>query len=109
MYCSAPRCGANWRPSPDTIRRIRGSLLLKPLTLACLLAVGLMGADFDWSLPAGFPRPVVPAANKMSVAKVKLGRYLFYDQRLSVNGKESCATCHRQELAFTDGRPHAEG
>jgi cytochrome c peroxidase len=68
-----------------------------------------MGADFDWTIPTGFPRPVVPAANPMSVAKVQLGRYLFYDQRLSMNGKESCAACHRQELAFTDGRPRAEG
>jgi cytochrome c peroxidase len=40
----------------------------------------------------------------MTVAKVELGRYLFYDTRLSLNGKASCATCHKQELAFTDGR-----
>ncbi len=45
----------------------------------------------------------------MSAAKVELGRYLFYDKRMSVNGKESCGTCHRQELAFTDGRARAEG
>ena len=45
----------------------------------------------------------------MSAAKVELGRYLFYDKRMSVNGKESCANCHRQELAFTDGRARAEG
>ena len=40
----------------------------------------------------------------MTAAKVELGRYLFYDTRMSVNGKASCATCHKQELAFTDGR-----
>ena len=74
-----------------------------------LIAVGLMGADFDWNLPAGFPRPAVPSDNPMSAAKVELGRYLFYDKRMSVNGKESCASCHRQELAFTDGRARAEG
>jgi len=45
----------------------------------------------------------------MSVAKVELGRHLFYGKRMSVNGKESCGTCHRQELAFTDGRARAEG
>src|SRR5262245_50718155 len=45
----------------------------------------------------------------MSAAKVELGRYLFYDKRMSSNGKESCASCHRQELAFTDGRARAEG
>jgi cytochrome c peroxidase len=33
-----------------------------------------------------------------------LGRYLFYDNRMSVNRTQSCSSCHRQELAFTDGR-----
>jgi len=41
--------------------------------------------------------------------KAELGRHLFYDQRLSGNGTQSCASCHRQELAFTDGRPVAIG
>ena len=78
--------------------------LLKRVTIGLAVAAGLMGADFDWHLPKGFPRPIVPADNPMSPAKVELGRYLFYDKRISVNGKESCASCHRQELAFTDGR-----
>ncbi len=68
-----------------------------------------VSADFAWNLPPGFPQPVVPADNPMSAAKVELGRYLFYDARLSVNGEASCATCHRQQLAFTDGRAHARG
>ncbi len=41
--------------------------------------------------------------------KAELGRYLFYDKRMSVNGTTSCATCHRQDLAFTDGRAQAIG
>jgi cytochrome c peroxidase len=45
----------------------------------------------------------------MSQAKALLGRYLFYDKRMSVNGAQSCASCHRQELAFTDGRATARG
>jgi len=69
----------------------------------------LIGGDFDWKLPKGFPRPAVPLDNPMSVAKVELGRYLFYDKRMSANGKESCGSCHQQELAFTDGRARAEG
>ena len=44
-----------------------------------------------------------------SSVRVQLGRYLFYDKRMSVNGRVSCATCHRQELAFTDGRAQAMG
>ncbi|MCH9686580.1 MAG: di-heme enzyme [Deltaproteobacteria bacterium] len=59
--------------------------------------------EWVWDLPTGFPVPAVPEDNPMSAAKVELGRHLFYDERLSVNGTTSCASCHRQELAFTDG------
>ncbi len=65
--------------------------------------------EYQWNLPKGFPKPFVPADNPMTAAKVELGRYLFYDTRMSVNGKSSCATCHKQELAFTDGLAVAEG
>jgi cytochrome c peroxidase len=57
---------------------------------------------WTWVLPAGVPSPTVPADNAMSEAKFQLGRSLFYDTRLSVNGVQSCASCHRQEQAFTD-------
>jgi cytochrome c peroxidase len=70
---------------------------------------GRTTSTYDWQLPKGFPEPAVPADNPMSTAKVELGRYLFYDMRLSSNGKSSCATCHRQELAFTDGKPVSAG
>ena len=59
---------------------------------------------FAWELPKGFPVPKVPASNPMTAEKVELGRYLFYDKRLSVNGTQACASCHQQSLAFTDGK-----
>lgn len=64
---------------------------------------------FHWDTPAPFPRPPVPTDNPMSAVKVELGRRLFYDRRMSVTGRHSCASCHRQELAFTDGRARAVG
>jgi cytochrome c peroxidase len=67
------------------------------------------GSGFQWSLPAGFPAPPVPADNPMLPIKVELGRYLFYDLRLSANGKGSCSTCHMQQFGFTDQRPLAVG
>ncbi len=73
----------------------------------CLATLG--AEEFDWRLRPRFSPPPVPADNPMSTEKVALGRYLFYDQRLSVNGGQSCATCHRQELAFTDGLARAKG
>ncbi len=51
----------------------------------------------------------MPADNPMTAAKVSLGRRLFYDKRMSVNGTQSCASCHVQELAFTDGKARAIG
>lgn len=78
--------------------------------MVVLAAVAVTQAQtYTWNLPKGFPRPHVPADNPMTAAKVELGRYLFYDQRMSVNGKASCATCHKQELAFTDGKAVSAG
>ncbi len=42
-------------------------------------------------------------------ALVELGRHLFYDIRLSGPGYMACASCHKPEKAFTDGRPVAIG
>ncbi len=83
--------------------------LLVLALIGCTLAAGEGPGEYRWDLPKGFPKPRVPGDNPMTAAKVELGRYLFYDVRLSVNGKSSCATCHRQELAFTDGRAVAAG
>lgn len=64
---------------------------------------------YEWKLPPGFPHPTVPSGNLMTAEKVELGRYLFYDRRLSLNRKQACSDCHRQARAFTDGRPQAAG
>jgi len=71
--------------------------------------VAVAAAAYTWRLPPGFPTPAVPAENPMSDAKVELGRRLFYETRLSINGRYACASCHRRELAYTDGRAHAVG
>lgn len=65
--------------------------------------------SYAWKLPEGFPVPKVPADNPMTEEKVKLGRRLFYDKRLSLNQTQSCGTCHQQALAFTDGKANAVG
>jgi cytochrome c peroxidase len=60
-------------------------------------------------LPRGFPQPAVPADNPMSTVKVALGRKLFFESRLSITGKHSCASCHDPALAFSDSHPVARG
>jgi cytochrome c peroxidase len=66
-------------------------------------------APFEWHLPRGFPMPAVPADNPMSAEKVALGRRLFFEPRLSVTGRYSCASCHDPARVFTDGRAVAVG
>jgi cytochrome c peroxidase len=51
-------------------------------------------------------RPIVAAPSQ---PLVDLGAELFKDARLSGNRTMSCTSCHRPELAFTDGRRHAIG
>ncbi len=38
-----------------------------------------------------------------------LGRYLFFDRRLSINNTRSCGTCHNPQFAFTDGYKRSLG
>ncbi len=38
-----------------------------------------------------------------------LGKSIFFDERFSSNKKVSCATCHKPELYFTDGKQTAIG
>ncbi|MBK6854166.1 MAG: di-heme enzyme [Burkholderiales bacterium] len=97
--------------------------LLAPLVLVALGGCGGGGTQvtntgttvvteqgsYDWRLPAGFPVPATPADNPMSTAREELGRFLFYDTRLSGNGQQSCASCHQQDKAFTDGLATAVG
>ena len=54
--------------------------------------------------PRGFPPMRIPADNPPTPAGIELGRYLFYDPRLSGQGTQSCSSCHLQELAFSDGK-----
>lgn len=45
-----------------------------------------------------------PSINKVTDAGATLGRVLFYDVNLSLNNTVACASCHKQELGFTDDR-----
>jgi cytochrome c peroxidase len=55
------------------------------------------------ALPPRFSLPAIPGYNPISKEKIELGRFLFYDMRLSANQTQSCSSCHLQQLAFSDG------
>lgn len=54
-------------------------------------------------------RKRIPKTNPMSPRKIALGRALFFDKRLSIDGTVSCATCHDPAIAFTDSKAVALG
>lgn len=92
--------------------------LLVAFLLSICLSIGLskamamdgnLAAKYNWNLPEWTPKPLVPEDNPMTAEKVELGRHLFYEPRLSITGEYSCATCHQQSLAFTDGKKVAIG
>ena len=79
---------------------------------SCLFACkppALTQKEYDWNLPKGFPSPLVPKDNPMSVAKVALGKTLFFDVDLSFNQSISCASCHQPQFAFSEPQQTAVG
>lgn len=71
---------------------------------ACGQRPPVMASSWSWGLPEGVPPPHVPDSNPMNTAKVRLGRYLFYDKNLSEHGTLSCASCHDLAHGFADPR-----
>ena len=52
--------------------------------------------------PAELGMPSLPSDNPFTIEGVYLGRMLFYDPILSYDSSISCASCHKQEFAFSD-------
>ena len=56
---------------------------------------------FFLRLPPGFPKPVYDfSRNPLTKPGVALGRFMFYDFRLSKDSTVSCGFCHQQFAAF---------
>jgi cytochrome c peroxidase len=51
----------------------------------------------------------VPKDNALTPAKIELGKMLFFDERLSVDGTVSCATCHHPNFGFSNGVQFSPG
>lgn len=54
--------------------------------------------------PYGMEEFFAAASHQPDPAQARLGRWLFYDTRLSSDRTMSCATCHRPEFAFSEER-----
>ncbi len=60
-------------------------------------------------IPKGFPAIEAPDDNQFTIERWALGKRLFYDPILSVDSTVSCASCHQQDKAFSDGLTFSVG
>jgi len=91
-----------WMQSPSSLAQtdMQNDYVFTPADIAFLSTFSL---DALPPLPAS-------AGNKYAdnIDAAKFGHQLFFDKRLSRNGKISCASCHKPELFFTDGLAKAK-
>lgn len=88
-------CGKNTEPISGTSSSTSTSTIPKTQPLPAGLA--------------GYEAMAIPADNPMTPEKVALGKQLFFDERLSIDGSRSCYSCHVCEHGLTDGLPKAIG
>ena len=103
------------------MRKIVLAALLLALTTISLVASMAASRGHEWtteeveqlqslSLTELEPLPPDPSNRVADDPRaVALGQRLFFDTRLSSNGKVSCATCHIPNREFQDGTPLAKG
>lgn len=65
--------------------------------------------EYEIKVPSTYPPMPQPEDNIATIDGVELGRYLFYDPILSLDSTISCASCHQQDLFFTDGKAVSQG
>ncbi|MCC6599748.1 MAG: cytochrome-c peroxidase [Crocinitomicaceae bacterium] len=64
---------------------------------------------YELVIPPFFPPMDIPADNPLTVEGVELGRFLFWEKKLSGDNTMSCGTCHLPEHAFSDPQQFSVG
>ena len=59
--------------------------------------------------PLGSPVDLAQVPFRVTPEKVRLGRWLFYDTRLSDDGQVSCGTCHQPRFGFSEDESVSTG
>ena len=68
-----------------------------------------VGKPVEIKAPLGLPPVPIPPDNPPTEETIALGRRLYYDPQLSVDGTISCASCHAPQFAFSDNHPVSDG
>jgi cytochrome c peroxidase len=91
------------------MKKTKYILLYTALLLAVLFSCSVDPAikpvlpadDIEAIVPPGWPQPVYTFENNpLSIEKFRLGRELFYEEKLSADNTIACASCHQNFVAF---------
>ncbi|MDA8130105.1 MAG: cytochrome-c peroxidase [Elusimicrobia bacterium] len=91
---------------------------MKKAIYCCLASAGLLASGaLRGPLSAGegflfnglLPAVSAPTDNVQTDAKIRLGRQLYFDKRLSVDNTVSCATCHKPDTGWAHHAPTDTG
>ncbi|TGK20847.1 cytochrome-c peroxidase [Leptospira fluminis] len=101
---------------PETFRglSLAGLVLLATVLGFCsklkyLAEAGGFCGNYDYGFAETVAAPKHPPDVCVTKETVTLGRHLFYEKDLSRNRNQSCASCHKQSLGFSDGLPRSIG
>ena len=75
---------------------------IQPETTRLFIDMAPAATPYRFKMSAFFPSPALPKDNPLTDEGVALGRRLFFDPLLSINNSQSCASCHKPELAFSE-------
>jgi cytochrome c peroxidase len=93
--------------------RVEGFVPGRPRALNASVPRALISSNavpYPFTMSRFFPRPALPLDNPLTEQGVELGRFLFQEERLSINGSQSCASCHDLNAAGADpGRVVSRG
>lgn len=64
---------------------------------------------FNLVIPPLFPPMDIPADNPLTLEGIELGRYLFWEKKLSGDNTQSCGSCHLPESGFSDPNQFSVG
>lgn len=101
-----------------TMRSFKGGRAVLVIAVWTILGAGCSGqaarSDADLikqarELLGALPAVMDSADNPLSAAKISLGKTLFYESRVSVDGTVSCSRCHPLSLYAADGLPRSVG
>jgi cytochrome c peroxidase len=103
-------------------RRPRSRFPLAPLLILACGCDSAPNINFQKTPPAnspdrrlkvepvtGLPAIPFPPGSPAMEAAFELGRKLFYDRTLSIDGSVACSSCHNPRYGFSDNRPLPEG